>query len=1255
MFEVTGADIANLSDGDLRTLVARLALSELRAQGCPVSSVTAGGNQDAADGGLDVRVECPIDLIKPDFVPRAFTGFQVKKPDMPASAIRDEMRPRGALRPVISELAKVAGAYIIVSAQGSVADKPLADRRAAIRQQVQDLPGKDLLYTDFYDRDRLANWVNEYPGIAAWVRSRVGFPIDGWSSIGDWGGTQVVGDGTYLIDEKACITDERSTKSESLTIGQGIKVLRDLLQTPGQCIRLIGLSGLGKTRLVQALFENGVGEAPLDPCLAVYTDYSCEPNPTARDMARYLVKIAQRAILIVDNCNPETHSVLAQICSDLRSNVSLLTVEYDVGDDEPESTEVFRLQSASPELVSQWLEKAAPGISKVDRRTIADFSDGNFRVARAIANTLGKGETLGKLKSRDLFERIFHQRNAPDQNLLRAAEELSLFYSVDGEDCSDSGELALIGCIRKVGVQTLYEALGTLRQRGIAQSRGRWRAILPHAIANPLATHALERIPATDFDRYCSSLTQRMRKSLSRRVGYLHDSPAARAVVARWLCHDGPLGDLLLQSEYGFEIITNIAPVDPEAVLAMIEREINKVSGRIFLDSKTPNRWQWVRLIKMLGYDAPMFGRAAILLARFVVAENGERAHYSAEGAFAEFFHLYLSGTQAQSHQRQEIVRQLAGSPDPAYRRCASIALKALLKSQSFSSTSSFEFGARSRDWGWTPKFMREEADWYKSAIELAVELSPILGEARSILGGAVRGLWRYGACHGALESAVISFTKESPWVEGWLSFRAALQFGGNDMPNDFRARLEAIIQQLQPTDLLHRARAVVISGSAGGWDLADLESDDDNIKPWQKAAEMAIEIGAFLAQDHETRREFLPELFLVQKQGRTFECGRGLAQGTDSLVGMWQELLVIFSTSDSRKRSDRALGGFIYQANKLDAALVRSMLDEAIGDPDLVRLLPYLQAHVGVDKDGVERLQRGIDQGGLQAIDFLSIANGVVGETPAEELRSLLLSIAKLSQGINVALNILQMHFYSREHDGLPQIQLLIELGRDLLCQVDLSEWAVLEDYSMHLLIRACCSGSAGEDSARSVCAKIYASLESYRISFHDVSYVLKALFSAQPQIALDIFLLSVGSRDLLWFDALFGFDVEVEIDPYILNRWADIDATVRYPLLGKAIPVFKCKLGDDVGILSPLFVKMLEFAPDKQAYLGGEWERLYPRGWSRSLSDILFERRKKLLVLAESKHEEVRKWLDEALKVLDLWIEQERFRDRAQEERFE
>jgi hypothetical protein len=54
--------------------------------------------------------------------PTKSEGFQVKKPDMPPSVIRDEMRPKGVLRNAIREVADASGVYVIVSAQGSVAN-----------------------------------------------------------------------------------------------------------------------------------------------------------------------------------------------------------------------------------------------------------------------------------------------------------------------------------------------------------------------------------------------------------------------------------------------------------------------------------------------------------------------------------------------------------------------------------------------------------------------------------------------------------------------------------------------------------------------------------------------------------------------------------------------------------------------------------------------------------------------------------------------------------------------------------------------------------------------------------------------------------------------------------------------------------------------------------------------------------------------------------------------------------------------------
>ncbi|MFC3549571.1 hypothetical protein ACFOLC_00915 [Lysobacter cavernae] len=899
MFEVVGSDIERLSDTDLRSLVVRLATSELRKLGLPLSSVTAGGHQDAADGGLDVRVECPAALPRADFVPRQRTGFQVKKPDMAASAIREEMRPKGALRPAIVELAAQQGAYIIVSAQGSVADKPLRERRQAMRDQLSDLATSDDLHTDFYDRDRLAAWVNEYPGIAAWVRACANRPLDGWSSVDRWGGAQAKG--PFLTDASTCLVDESRKPGEALQVLDGVERLRSELRRPGRCVRLIGLSGLGKTRLVQALFEKDVGGDPLDPGLAAYTDYSTETRPSARDMARELIGRGEPAILIVDNCNPETHSELAKLCSESGASISPLTVEYDVREDEPEHTDVFRLQAASSDLLEKWLEQTFDYISQVDRRTIAEFSHGNFRVARALAETLKRGETLGQVKSHDLFERIFRQRNLEDKSLLMAAEDLALAYSVNGEDISSEGELAQLAAIRGIEARQLYEAIAELRRRDVAQARGRWRAILPQAIANGLATNALVRIHPDALDNLMRSASPRLCISIARRLGNLHDSREARAAAARWLVPGGALGDLFNLSGDGLQIVTNLAPLAPADVLNRIGAEVDAHPEITAKDSS--HRWEWIRLIRALGYDSEHFAAAAALLVRFIAAEPEGNKSNSAREAFAEMFHLHLSGTQAPPKMRRDLVEALLDSSTPAFQTCGLLALKALLKTSYFSSITSFDFGARSRSWGWEPKLNRDVWDWYVQAIRLCAMAAVRFDEARRILSGNVRGLWRYQACHDALEDVAGALLQKRPWIEGWIALRAALRFDGEQMPPEFRERLEALIDRLKPTDLLHRARAGVLSLGADGWDISDGETDDhEGMRPWEKAALMAQEVGRELAHDPAVREEFMAELMVAGDQQRAFECGMGLAEGATDLNETWALLL-----SDSRRPTSRA------------------------------------------------------------------------------------------------------------------------------------------------------------------------------------------------------------------------------------------------------------------------------------------------------------------------------------------------------------
>ena len=186
MFEITGDDIALLNDTDLRALVGRLCEATVRRTGNSPSVVTWGGDQNAPDGGIDVRVALPSTATIGGFVPRPVTGFQVKRPEMPPSAIPKEMRPSDSLRPSIRKLAEEGGAYVLISSKDSASDSALQDRRDAMANALHDLPNPSSLALDFYDRDRLATWVRDHPGLIPWVRSRIGKSVPGWQGYGGW-------------------------------------------------------------------------------------------------------------------------------------------------------------------------------------------------------------------------------------------------------------------------------------------------------------------------------------------------------------------------------------------------------------------------------------------------------------------------------------------------------------------------------------------------------------------------------------------------------------------------------------------------------------------------------------------------------------------------------------------------------------------------------------------------------------------------------------------------------------------------------------------------------------------------------------------------------------------------------------------------------------------------------------------------------------------------------------------------------------
>ena len=729
-----------------------------------------------------------------------------------------------------------------------------------MREALAGVRNAERLATEFYDANRIATWVRSHEGLIPWVRRLVGKAVPGWQSYGPWAYA-----GAYLFDDKARLHPRNATH-QGLSALAGIQQLREELGQERRAVRLVGLSGVGKTRLVQALFDERVATDSLNPDLAIYTNMSDSPDPQPIAVASNLIAAGERAILVIDNCAADLHQRLSELCRDPKSRLSVLTIEYDIREDTPEGTEVFRLDSSSPELIERLLQQRFPALSQIDRHTIAGFSGGNARIAIALADTIEHNESVAGLTDDQVFQRLFVQRQAPDEALYLAAQACSLVYSFQGEDVStsDPAELFHLGALIGKTPQEVYRSVAELRRRDLVQQRGPWRAVLPHAIANRLAAVALQNVAYAGIEEHLLA-TERLMKSFSRRLGYLHTSKEAVGIVKNWIGPGGLLADVAHLNELGRTMLENVAPVCPAQVLTALEQGLRGLPA----DEVVTQYTEYVDLLRSIAYDPVLFERCTTLLVAVATAgEAKERSH--AIDVFVSLFHLFLSGTRASIEQRSAVIKGLLDSPDPKRQALGVRALHAVLEAWHFLGGSDFDFGARSRDFGYWPRTNAEVQEWFRHALKLveayAVAEHPMAAAARGTFAEQFRSLWHKAGIQDEMTALCRTIRKVRFWPEGWLAIRQTLDLDGKGLAAEARARLIALEVALRPQGLPQKVRSVVFSTRLQGVDLDDFEdhSKEDIGAKMRRTDALAQDLGAAVATDEAVLRELLPEHLIV-------------------------------------------------------------------------------------------------------------------------------------------------------------------------------------------------------------------------------------------------------------------------------------------------------------------------------------------------------------------------------------------------------
>ena len=1076
---------------------------------------------------------------------------------------------------------------------------------------------------------------------------------------------------------KEGVTISLPGRVDKLGISQGIDEIRKLVRSSEKAVRIVGLSGVGKSRIVQALFEESVGNEPLDRHLAIYADLGEAPGPPAREVVERLAAEGRPAILVLDNCPSDNHSRIAnQVASS--SDIQLVTIEFDIQEDKPETTSVVRIDAEGHEIAERLVERRYPDLGQVNARQIAEFAGGNARVALALADAVsGENESLSSFSNEQLFNRLFYQQGGPDTDLLKTAEVLALVYSFSiGENEDGVDELAtLAGLLDQGGDRrALYRAAQTLLERQLAQKRGNWRAVLPHAVANRLAASALRNIPVHDILNTFQGLPSlRLLKSFGRRLGFLHDHEVAQDIVKSWLSPDGLLHNLSRLNSHGIQLLRNVAPVVPEDVLSVIEAQ-----DETFFSRENPRFSTFVDLLAKIAYDADLFERCVILLAKFALTETEGENRDSMQKRLFSLFWMGLSGTEASPDARENLARRFLTSRDCNKQRLGLGMLTEALRSSLWFSIGTFDFGARPRSIGYHPKTSEEQDQWFVRFILLAQEIATgadarLSTQVRGLLADELRGLWHYPGLRATLADLARILNDQRPWLEGWRAVRAIKHYDyrrtdGEVMP-DGAELLDELDEMLKPKRLSDEVRTYVLGK---GHQLLTLDEgfDFDSDQRWEeagkRAAARAYDLGTIVAGEPQVVDELSQDLFTAG-HGYLVEFGRGMASACRDLRALWNQLVEGLELAGDQARHGGVLVGVLGVIHQRDELLAQAILDEAVQNRLLRKFIVNLQRWIPSGHAGVARLHRALDFDDTPLRQFEELVWHRPLDTFSEtDLRGLMLRMLDRPDGAEIVLEGLALRLHVLEDDKRTLGSDLKRVG--LLASVALlrhdTNYDDMTDYRLAEVLAPCLDEAEFPQETGEV---FEAYLERLRESYGYVGGLKKTvavLAEKTPFRFLDDAFFDPALEDAhrrgIFREQHDERNSLSDVCVKVLLDWCrQGNFQERLVMISEAVYPFAKELDDDETVLSEQARAILEATRDPSTVLRNLSSFVRPSGWSGSLADIIEKRCQAFETLRRHDRSDIRVATAAQIAEIKRWEAQERQREQAmdwqREQRFE
>ena len=974
-FQVESDDIASLGPPAFPSLLRQLLSAEAREYGLPQDGIRVPSNIHVPDGGEDGRISWRGGPERTPFLPSRLCQFQLKAGKIsPARAGEDVLTNEPEVKTMVRSVLERGGNYIMLCAQ------PYNQRQVEARQRgiCDALTKAGLSVPDhligFWEATQIAAWVNTHQSVALWVREEVGLGTPGgFTSWNHWKGR----------------SEHSVPWVEDPRLADLSRTLRNRITEPGTVLRVVGLSGIGKSRLcLEALKTVGEDEIA-SRSLRDFVMYAVQSEVGAKAIHPIVEKLAVsggRAVVVVDDCDARGHAILAGMVSRPGSRLSLVTIDNEIPSHIDAAT--IKIDEAPATVIEPIVDHAAATLQDVDRHRLARLSRGFPEVAIRIAKESDtRRRHLTDPADDDLIDEFVLGRRPTDQALLlQSAQLLAAFGPVRVEPAAE----AHLGAFRTVGTESsveehlariadlgrqltrddLYAGIQRLVQRGVVKRRGGLGMIQPRLIAVRLAERQWREWDKGKWDRVLSGdIGRDLSVSAARCLAELNATEIANNVVlhvCRESGHFDRVDGIVLPGRA--EVLSALAQINADAVAELIGRSLDRLGdlGQLGDGVRRPI----VRALSTIAFPSSTFMVGARLMLRLAVTGNASGVS-AASRPFVKLFSPVLGGTEADGDARLLFLDEAADTSHQAQLSHVVEALVAGCSVGGYSWTVGPEIqGSRRALHPWYPNSKQELARYIAGCVNrlggLAARDDDVGAKARSDLGGAISSLM----CHGFVEAVEEAIQRVvgagCSWSLGLRQLKAVLEHDSELIDDETADRVRSLVDELEPTSLRERVRVFVTEPPMPGFMETELSISAQS----ERHRAIVLALADELLGELPTLRELLPELSRG-RQSMADELGESLAKSAPSPLEWLEPIVQAIEGIPTSERNYGLLSGFVAGLPARFHDEAEAFRTRAVGSPDLAPVFPRICRRAGLTPRDITRAIDALDRGTLSPWDL--------------------------------------------------------------------------------------------------------------------------------------------------------------------------------------------------------------------------------------------------------------------------------------------